>query len=147
MERLRLRNDIFFFLSFLTFLLLASYQKASSADREVVVTTLQGKVIIKLEPHGSIRAKVFQGQALQYEFILDRESQQKLLTHNIDRANIYLVGKHGEELVIDDLKTQKRFILSMVARESTFKNKPSARTRTILMKGYSVSLIDSLSCM
>ena len=79
---------------------------------------------------------------MQYEFILDRETQQKLLTQNIDRANVYLVGKHGEELVIDDLKTQKRFVLSMFDQESKLKNIPSARTQAIVIKGYSVSLID-----
>lgn len=123
-------------------LLLASYQEASSVDRSTVVQTLNGKVVVKLEPHGSVRARVFQGEKLQYEFILDRETQQKLLTQNIDRANVYLVGKHGEELVIDDLKTQKRFVLSMFDQESKFKNVPSARTQAIVIKGYSVSLID-----
>ncbi|MBC3788722.1 hypothetical protein [Spirosoma utsteinense] len=123
-------------------LLLASYQEASSVDRSTVVQTLNGKVMVKLEPHGSVRARVFQGKKLQYEFILDRETQQKLLTQNIDRANIYLVGEHGEELIIDDLKTQKRFVLSMFDQESKFKNIPSARTRPIVIKGYSVSLID-----
>lgn len=123
-------------------LLLASYQKASSTDRSTVMQTLNGKVVVKLEPHGSVRARVFQGKKLQYEFILDRETQQKLLTHNIDRANIYLIGKYGEELVIDDLKTQKRFVLSMFDQESKFRNIPSARTKPIVIKGYSVSLID-----
>jgi len=123
-------------------LLLASYQEASSVDRSTVVQTLNGKVVVKLEPHGSVRARVFQGEKLQYEFILDRETQQKLLTQNIDRANVYLVGKHGEELVIDDLKTQERFVLSMFDQESKFKNIPSTRTQAIVIKGYSVSLID-----
>jgi len=123
-------------------LLLASYQEASSVDRSTVVQTLNGKVVVKLEPHGSVRASVFQGKKLQYEFILDRETQQKLLTQNIDRATVYLVGKHGEELVIDDLRTQKRFVLSMFDQESKFKNIPSARTQPIVIKGYSVSLID-----
>jgi hypothetical protein len=144
MKGLNLSSRIFFSLPFLltTFFLLAPCQEASSTDRAAVVTTLNGKVTIKLEPHGTIRAKVFQGQTLQYEFILDREAQQKLLTHNIDRANIYLVGKHGEELVIDDLKTQKRFVLSMFDRESKFKSIPSARTQTITIKGYSVGLVE-----
>lgn len=141
MKRLKLSNRILSSLAFLTFLLLAPYQQASSTDRATVVTTLNGKVTIKLEPHGSIRAKVFQGQTLQYEFILDRETRQKLLTDNIDKANIYLVGKYGEELVIDDLKTQKRFVLSMFDRVSRFKTIPSARTKPGVIKGYSVSLV------
>jgi hypothetical protein len=143
MKGLSLSSRTFFFLVSLliTFFLLVPYQEASSTDRAAVVTTLNGKVTIKLEPHGSIRAKVFRGQTLQYEFILDRETQQKLLTHNIDRANIYLVGKHGEELVIDDLKTQKRFVLSMFDQKSKLKSIPSARTQPITIKGYSVSLI------
>ena len=123
------------------FLLLIPYQEVSSADRSTVLQTLNGKVVIKLEPHGSVRAKVFQGQNLQYEFILDRESQQKLLTQNIDRANIYLLGEHGEELVIDDLKTQKRYLLSMFDGTSKLRSIPPARNQTITIKGYSASLM------
>lgn len=142
MKGLNLGSGILASLVFLTFFLLAPCQQASSIDHAAVVTTLNGKVIIKLEPHGSIRAKVFQGQTVQYEFILDRETQQKLLTHNIDRANIYLVCQHGQELVIDDLKTKERFILSMFDQKSKFKHIPSARTQPIVIKGYSVSLTD-----
>ena len=141
MKGINLSSTVLFSLVFLTFLLLTPFQEAASTDRAAVVTTLDGKVLIKLEAHGSIRAKVFQGQTLQYEFILDRESQQKLLNDNIDKANIYLVGQHGEELVIDDLKTQKRFILSMFDRVSKFKVIPSARTQPTVIKGYSVSLV------
>lgn len=124
-----------------TFLLLVSYQTVSSADRAAVVETLNGKVTIKLEPHGSIRASVFQGQTLKYEFILDRETPQRLLTQTVDRANVYLIGKHGEELVIDDLKTHKRYLLSAFDRTSIPKDIPSARSQTIVIKGYSISLL------
>ncbi|WP_080237868.1 hypothetical protein [Spirosoma rigui] len=122
-------------------LLLASYKEASGVDRSTVVQTLNGKVVIKLEPHGSIRARVFQGRHLQYEFILDRETQQKLLTQTIDRANVYLAGEHGAELIIDDLKTQKRYLLSIFDRGSKFKNIPPARSKVIILEGYSTSLI------
>lgn len=141
MNGFNLRGGVLSSLAFLTFFLLASYQDARSTDHSAVVTTLHGKVRIRLEPHGSVRARVFQGQTLQYEFILDRETQQKLLTHTIEKANVYLVGKHGEELVIDDLKTQKRFILSMFDRQRTYKSIPAARTQPIVIKGYSISLL------
>lgn len=125
----------------LTFLSLASYQEASSVDRSTMVPTLNGRVIIKLEPHGSVRAKVFQGKNLQYEFVLDRETRQDLLTRNIDRANVYLIGEHEEELVIDDLKTQKRYLLSIFDRKSRLRNIPPARSQTITIRGYSTSLM------
>lgn len=144
MEKFKFRNNSAFRSLQLLFgmvLLLASYQEVSSADRSNVVKTLNGKVTIKLEPHGSIRAKVFQGQTLQYEFILDRETQQKLLTQTIDRANIYLVGKHGEELIIDDLKTQKRYLLSMLDNTIKRRNIPSSQGQIITIKGYSTSLL------
>lgn len=124
-----------------SFLLLIPYQEVSSADRGTGMETLNGKVIIKLEPHGSIRAKVFQGKTLQYEFILDRETPQKVLTQRIDSANIYLVGKYGEELVIDDLIKQKRYVLSIFDRTTKRRTIPSARSQTITIKGYSTSLL------
>ncbi|GAB2549104.1 hypothetical protein GCM10027085_44870 [Spirosoma aerophilum] len=123
-------------------LLLIPYQEASSGDRTDVLKTLGGKVEIKLEPHGSVRAKVFDGQRLQYEFILDRESQQNLLTQSISKANIYLVGKGGEELVIDDLTTKKRYILSIFKKTGNIKNIPPAQTQPIIVKGYSTSLME-----
>lgn len=141
MKGINLSGKVLFSLVFLPFLLFAPFREAASIDHATVVTTLDGKVLIKLEPHGSIRAKVFQGQILQYEFILDRESQQKLLTSNIDKANIYLIGKYGEELVIDDLKTQRRFVLSMFDQVSKFKTIPFARTKPTVIKGYSISLV------
>ncbi|AUD00991.1 hypothetical protein [Spirosoma pollinicola] len=135
------RRSSFLSVCILTLFTLASYQEASSVDRSTVVQTLNGRVIIKLEPHGSVRARVFQGKNLQYEFILDRETQQELLTRNIDRANVYLVGEYEEELVIDDLKTQKRYLLSIFDRKSRLRNIPPARSQTITIKGYSTSLI------
>ncbi len=77
-----------------TLLKLAPHHEAFSIDHITVVEILSGKVTFKLEPYGNVRVKVFQGQTLQYEFLLDRETKQRLHTHDIARANIYLVGKY-----------------------------------------------------
>jgi hypothetical protein len=144
MKRLdRAKKPLFLLVGlFIVALLLIPYQEASSGDRVEVLETLGGKVEIKLEPHGSVRAKVFDSQRLQYEFILDRESQQHLLTQSISKANIYLVGKYKEELVIDDLTTRKRYVLSIFNKTRAIKNIPPARTQPIIVKGYSITLLE-----
>ncbi|MFD2574046.1 hypothetical protein ACFSUS_25645 [Spirosoma soli] len=99
-----------------------------------------GKVVIKLEPHGSIRAKVFQGQIPVYEFILDREKQQNLLTNTIDNADVYLTGEHRDGLVIDDLQSRTRYVLSFYDVANRLKDIPTSQPKTIFIKGYAMGL-------
>jgi hypothetical protein len=99
-----------------------------------------GKVVIKLEPHGSVRAKVFQGQIPVYEFILDREKQQNLLTSSIDNADVYLTGEYRDGLVIDDLQTRKRYVLSFYDIADRLKDIPTIQHETVFIKGYAMGL-------
>jgi len=100
-----------------------------------------GKVIVKLEPHGSVRAKVFQGQVPAYEFILDRERAQDLLTGDISQADVYLTGEHQDGLVIDDLQTKKRYVLSLYDITDRLRTIPPVQHETFFIKGYSLGLI------
>ncbi|WP_420150120.1 hypothetical protein [Spirosoma sp.] len=106
---------------------------------------LNGRVKIRLEPHGSVRAEVFRDQEAQYEFILDREKQQHLLTRNIDRANIYIDSRLG--LVIDDLAARKRYVLtpSGAVRCNPLKMKRLQKTnyQVVHVNGYGSTLMSN----
>lgn len=101
-----------------------------------------GKVLIKVEPFGSIRATVFQGQVPAYNFSVDREKPQSWLTKDIDDATIYLtgIGENRDGLVIDDEQTHKRYVLAFYDVSDRLKNLPSAKGQTIFIKGYSTGL-------
>jgi hypothetical protein len=107
-------------------------------NRNLIVN--HGKVVIKLEPHGSIRAKVIQGKILVYEFILDREKQQDLLTSTVDNADVYLTGKYRDGLVIDDLQNRKRYVLSLYDIANRLKDIPTYQPTTVFIRGYAAGL-------
>lgn len=102
----------------------------------------QGKVLIKREPFGSIRATVFQGQIPAYAFSLDREMTQNFLTGDLEDATTYLtsVGEFQDGLVIDDQQTGKRYVLSYYNISSRLKDLPSPKGQTVFIKGYSTGL-------
>jgi hypothetical protein len=104
--------------------------------------TNRGKVLIKVEPFGSVKATVFQGQVPAYNFSVDREKPQSWLTGDIDDATIYLtsIGENRDGLVIDDEQTHKRYVLSFYDISDRLKNLPPAEGQTTLIKGYSIGL-------
>ncbi|WP_040005516.1 hypothetical protein [Fibrisoma limi] len=103
---------------------------------------MRGRVAIKLEPHGSIRAKVFQGERYFYEYILDRERQQHILTRGIDNAAIYLLNEH---LIIDDLALKHRYVLTFEDNtvQKFLDELPTGPKKTFIIRGYSSSLTHS----
>lgn len=103
---------------------------------------MRGRVAIKLEPHGSIRAKVFQGERYFYEYILDRERQQHILTRDINNAAVYLRNEH---LIIDDLSLKHRYVLTFedTAIQTLSSQLPTGPKKTFIIRGYSSSLSHS----
>lgn len=143
------KTTLFVLLSSISLLFLGC-QTEPEPDLEVIQNQLEnqrcttivnhGKVQIKLEPHGSVRATVFQGQIAVYEFILDREKQQNLLTSSIDEADVYLTGEFRDGLVIDDRQSQKRYVLSFYDIADRLKDIITIQHETVFVKGYAMSL-------
>ncbi|RAJ99909.1 hypothetical protein LX87_01606 [Larkinella arboricola] len=110
------------------------------------LSSLSGSVRIRLEPHGSIRAKVYSKGAEQFEYILDREKPQQLLTKNIRKADVHLLRINEDRrfivgIAIDDLETGQRYVLDPGqrscpwAREQT-KQLPDLAKKTVVIDGY-----------
>lgn len=113
------------------------------------ISSLSGSVRIRLEPHGSVRATVYAEGEEQFEYILDREKPQKLLTTNISKADVHLLRleEHPSFIVgvaIDDLTTGQRYVLDpgqgrchWVRKE--MKQLPAAAKKTVVIGGYAAS--------
>ncbi|RIV21526.1 hypothetical protein DYU11_19175 [Fibrisoma montanum] len=105
-------------------------------------TEIRGRVAIKMEPHGSIRAKVFQGDRYFYEYILDRERQQNILVRDINNAAVYLQNEH---LIIDDLAIRHRYVLTFKDNsvQKFLTRLPTGPKKTFIIRGYGSSLTHS----
>lgn len=93
---------------------LEQFQRLSSRESLNSRTVIKNaKVSIKLEAHGSIRAKVYLKGVPQYEYILDRVRPQSFLTKSIVNANVNIIRneKMEEGLAIHDLTTNRRYVL------------------------------------
>lgn len=117
------------------------------------ISQLSGSVRIRLEPHGSVRATVYAKGQQQFEYILDRETPQELLTENVEKAAIcvlrlkntcFIIG-----LAIDDLATGKRYVLDPDqnccgwARQQAEKLPITTTRKPIFINGYAGSITQS----
>ncbi|UFH56450.1 hypothetical protein [Spirosoma sp. KNUC1025] len=121
--------------------LLDQFQQLANPESLDYKTAIKNaKVSIKFEPHGSIRAIVYVNDLPQYEYILDREKPQNILTKSIARANVYIIKneKINEGLLIDDLVANRRYVLYNCYSPRIAQAK--YLDRTVFIQGYSGSL-------